>query len=159
MEGSEARYGIPDGLAYALPGKRRQRKVEPPLLVVMNERCTGCSGSPCCAAQCPVDCIHLVYEQGRPVRVWVDNASCVGCLHCLSYELRPRDVVKGGLAAGCAALNAQDPFAKAAVCPWDAIEVLPFADGVLRSARFYPQAHRGEGEAPGPSAPTAREYV
>ncbi len=151
MEASESRYTTLDGFAYALPDERRQRKVEPPLLVVVNERCTSCSGSPCCAAQCPVDCIYLVYEQGRPVRVWVDNASCVGCLHCFSYELRPRDVLKGGLAAGCAALSAQGPFAKVAVCPWDAIEVLPFADGVLRSARFYQQARRGEGYVPGPS--------
>ncbi len=131
-----------EGLTYLVPAEVPARKAKPALLVVINGGCTACSGSPLCKTQCPVDCIHFVCAEGRPVRVWVDGDVCIGCLNCFSYEIRPRHLRRPDLPSSCAALNATDVFAKAAVCPWDAIEVLPFELGVSRSAQFYPQPHR-----------------
>ena len=144
-----------DGFTYVIPDEVRPRKVPPPLMVVMNESCTACAGSPSCADPCPVHCIHLVLDQGRPVRVWVDNAACIGCMSCFSHHVRPKDVLKGDSEANCAALNARNPYQKAAICPWDAIEILPFAAAAERSALFYPQPRTCAGRSLSPlrSAP------
>jgi ferredoxin len=135
-------YKTIDGETYAVPKDVRPRKKTPPLVVVMNDNCTSCSGSPMCQTECPVDCIHLVLQEERPVRVWVDNDTCIGCMNCVSYEFRPKHVNLGDVEKNCEALNHKDLAEKDGVCPWDAIEILPFEKGVERSKIFYPQPAR-----------------
>jgi ferredoxin len=130
-------------LTYSVPASiEKVRAKRPPLVVVMNDSCTSCSGSPACVPQCPVDCIHLIHRDGRPVRVYVDNDVCIGCLNCFSDTYRPRHVARGDIVAETARLNGMDISRKNGVCPWDAIEVHPFDAGEKRSAEFYEQPRR-----------------
>ena len=42
-------------------GQTNQRKRKPHILAVINESCTGCSGSPACVEYCPVaDCMFWI---------------------------------------------------------------------------------------------------
>ena len=84
-----------DGFDYDTPVSVKPRKKQPPFIVVMNENCTSCSGSPACLPECPVACIHRMYEDGRPVRVYVDNDICIGCMNCFSDHYRPKSIMKG----------------------------------------------------------------
>ena len=141
------------GLTYSVPIDPKPRKKAPPLVVVMNESCTSCSGSPACQQECPVDCIHMIYDEDRPVRVYVDNEVCIGCMNCLSRDVRPKDVNKGDVDANIARINATDLFQKAGICPWDAIEIHKFDEGEARSHNFYEQPRQVEGDPePAPSA-------
>lgn len=136
---AEYKYEEIDGVTYAVPIDPKPRKKAPPLIVVMNDHCTACSGSPMCMTECPVDCIHPVFEGERPVRVWVDNDICIGCMNCLSYDVRPKNILGPALEANCEELNHKDLSLKNGVCPWDAIELHPFDRGAARSTEFYPQ--------------------
>lgn len=125
---------------YAVPVEiKKKRAKKPPLIVVMNDSCTCCSGSPACMPECPVDCIHLMYRDGRPNRVYVDNEVCIGCLNCFSDTFRPKHVIKGDVRANTDELNDMDLSQKDGVCPWNAIEVHPFDPGAERSREFYDQ--------------------
>ncbi len=127
------------GCTYSVPMGQKPRKKKPPLVIVMNTNCTCCAGSPVCQTECPVDCIHIVYDDGRPARVYVDNDICIGCMNCFSYEYRPKDVNKGDVTENCGRLNKMDLMTKKGPCPWDAIEVHPFEPGAARSHEFYDQ--------------------
>jgi ferredoxin len=135
-----------NGLDYAVPKDPKPRKKAPPFVVVMNENCTSCAGSPACQQECPVDCIHMVYDEGRPARVYVDNDVCIGCMNCLSETYRPKHMLKGDQKANMEGLNKMDLMAKNGVCPWDAIEIHAYAEGVKRSNIFYPQPRQLAGE-------------
>lgn len=124
---------------YSVPIGQKPRKKKPPVVIVMNSNCTCCAGSPVCQTECPVDCIHIVYQEGRPARVYVDNQICIGCMNCFSYEYRPKDVIKGDVKGNSERLNQLDLAAKKGVCPWDAIEVRPFEEGEASSHQFYDQ--------------------
>ena len=129
-------------ITYSVPAKPRKRAKQPPILIVMNDSCTCCSGSPACMPECPVDCIHVMYRGGRPYRVYVDNAVCIGCMNCLSDTLRPKHVIKGDVRANSERINAMDLASKDGVCPWNAIEVHPYEAGEARSREFYEQPRR-----------------
>ncbi|MDP7035284.1 MAG: hypothetical protein QF752_12390 [Planctomycetota bacterium] len=139
-----------EGLDYDTPVSVKPRKKQPPFVVVMNENCTSCAGTPTCLPLCPVSCIHQIYDEGRPVRVYVDNEICIGCMNCFSDHYRPKNINKGDKSENCEKLNRLDERTKQAVCPWDAIEVQPFDSGVERSSLFYSQprsvAEEGENE-------------
>ena len=134
------------GLTYSVPKDPRPRKRKPPLIVVMNESCNCCAGSPVCQSECPVDCIHIINEDGRPHRVYVDNNVCIGCLNCFSYEVRPKNINKGDVDENIKVYNNMDLSQKVGVCPWDAIEIHKFEDGERRSAEFYEQPTSAEPE-------------
>ena len=142
------RYEEVDGARYAVPIAPKPRKKEPPLTVVMNDNCSACSGSPMCMTVCPVDCIHIMYDGNmRPERVYVDYDTCIGCLNCFSFEVRPKHVNKGDRRENLDRFNDMDLMSKKGVCPWDAIEIHEFAAGVEKSTEFYRQ--------PGKAAPAA----
>lgn len=126
-------------LTYSVPLGQKPRKKAPPLVVVMNENCNCCAGSPVCQSECPVDCIHPIYDEGRPMRVYCDTSICIGCMNCFSYDVRPKNIIKGDKQANCDNYNDMDLAQKNGVCPWDAIEILPFDVGVERSDEFYYQ--------------------
>jgi len=84
-----------------------QRKRKPKILAIINDACTGCSGSPICITECPVDnCMYEVENPDAPIfnRVEVDPLLCIGCKKCISKG--PMDTFLEG-------------------CPWDAIEMVP----------------------------------
>jgi len=108
----------------------------------MNDSCTCCSGSPACMPECPVDCIHIMYKDGRPNRVYVENDVCIGCLNCFSNTVRPKHVNKGDVEENIAAYNAMSLSKKDGVCPWDAIIVRKFEEGDAESEEFYVQPRR-----------------
>ncbi len=133
-------YDKIDGAIYSVPKSPKPRKKKPPLIVVMNENCTSCSGSPLCVPECPVDCIHIMMsDDRRPMRVYVDNHACIGCMNCFSFTLRPKNVIKGDAEANAAALNKKSVFDKNGPCPWDAISVYPFDTGAEISEEYYTQ--------------------
>ena len=108
---ADYKYKEIDGLTYSVPKDPKPRKKAPPLLIVMNTSCTCCSGSPVCVLQCPVDCIHPVHdENGRPMRVYVDNDVCIGCMNCLSYDHRLIDGADGARFLRWIAKAIQQPF-------------------------------------------------
>jgi hypothetical protein len=49
--------------------------------------------------------------------------------------------------ANCETYNVQDLSQKNGVCPWDAIEIHVFDEGVERSAEFYAQPPKPDAEA------------
>ena len=129
-----------DGLEYSVPVGQKPRKKAPPYIVVMNDNCTSCAGSPMCMTECPVDCIHIMYEEDhRPQRVYVDNDVCIGCMNCFSYEVRPKVINKGDARENMEKYNLMDLMSKQGVCPWDAIELHFYKEGVERSELFYEQ--------------------
>jgi ferredoxin len=90
--------------------KSAQRKRKPHILAVINECCTGCSGSPACVDYCPVsDCMFWVPDSNHPHfgRIVVDPLLCIGCKLCTSKG------PDGAFLEGC---------------PWDAIDMVPLAE-------------------------------
>ncbi len=91
-------------------GKTDKRKRKPHILAVINESCTGCSGSPACVEYCPVaDCMYWVRDSDNPPfgRIVVDPLICIGCKLCTSKG------PDGAFLEGC---------------PWDAIDMVPLAE-------------------------------
>ena len=83
------------------------RKKKPKILALINENCTGCSGSPVCVGYCPVaDCMYWVPEADHPTFgvIEVDPQLCIGCKLCTSKG--PDGTFLDG-------------------CPWDAIDMVP----------------------------------
>ena len=133
------------------------------LLAVMNESCSSCAGSPICEAHCPVDdCINLLYEELpggglKPYRVFVDNDKCIGCQMCYSDDLTkvqqhketgeifyeyanrkpvPPDAVPKRFQLQLIGTESEDRLDKK-ICPWDAIKMYEFDDGLVMSEYFY----------------------
>ena len=91
-------------------GTTTQRKRKPHILAVINEQCTGCSGSPACVEYCPVqDCMYWAPDEDHPPfgRIIVDPLLCIGCKLCTSKG------PDGAFLEGC---------------PWDAIDMVPLAE-------------------------------
>jgi ferredoxin len=91
-------------------GRTDLRKRKPKLLAVINENCTGCSGSPVCVAYCPVEaCMFWIPDEDHPPfgRIEVDKSTCIGCAKCTSKG--PDGMFLDG-------------------CPWDAIEMVAIED-------------------------------
>jgi ferredoxin len=91
-------------------GTTNQRKRKPHILAVINESCTGCSGSPACVEYCPVaDCMYWSPDEDHPPfgRIIVDPLLCIGCKLCTSKG------PDGAFLEGC---------------PWDAIDMVPLAE-------------------------------
>jgi len=51
-----------------------------------------------------------------------------------------KNVIKGDIKENTARLNNLPENEKVSVCPWNAIEVHPYKDGVEYSKEYYPQA-------------------
>jgi len=88
-------------------GTTGPRKKKPKILAVINENCTGCSGSPVCIGYCPVDdCMYWVPDEESPPfgRIEVDPRLCIGCKLCTTKG--PDGLFLDG-------------------CPWDAIDMVP----------------------------------
>ena len=88
--------------------KRRKRK--PHIMAVINEMCTGCSGSPACVDYCPVgECMFWVPDPDHAPfgHIRVDPLLCIGCKLCTSKG------PDGAFLEGC---------------PWDAIDMVPLAE-------------------------------
>jgi ferredoxin len=91
-------------------GETKRRKRKPHIVAVINEMCTGCSGSPACVDYCPVaDCMFWVPDQEHAPfgRIMVDPILCIGCKLCTSKG------PDGAFLEGC---------------PWDAIDMVPLAE-------------------------------
>jgi len=91
-------------------GTTTKRKRKPHIVAVINEMCTGCSGSPACVEYCPVaDCMFWVPDSDHPPfgRILVDPLLCIGCKLCTSKG------PDGSFLEGC---------------PWDAIDMVPLAE-------------------------------
>jgi ferredoxin len=91
-------------------GQSNRRKRKPHILAVINESCTGCSGSPACVEYCPVaDCMYWSPDFDHPPfgRIIVDPLLCIGCKLCTSKG--PDGTFLEG-------------------CPWDAIDMVPLAE-------------------------------
>jgi len=86
-------------------GNTAPRKKKPMIMAVINENCTGCSGSPVCVAYCPVDkCMYWIPDTEGPFgRIEVDPFLCIGCKLCTSKG--PDGTFLDG-------------------CPWDAIDMV-----------------------------------
>lgn len=87
-----------------------KRKRKPHILAVINDQCTGCSGSPACIDYCPVaECMYWVPDADHPPfgRIEVDELLCIGCKLCTSKG--PDGTFLEG-------------------CPWDAIDMVPLAE-------------------------------
>lgn len=86
---------------------KKDRKAKKRLVAVVDDRCTGCAGSPVCIAMCPVDRVieYVPDEDAYPFgKVRIDADRCIGCTLCVSkgYD--------GALTEGC---------------PWEAITMVP----------------------------------
>ncbi len=91
-------------------GTSNKRKRKPHILAVINENCTGCSGSPACVEYCPVeDCMYWSPDPDHAPfgRIIVDPLLCIGCKLCTSKG------PDGAFLEGC---------------PWDAIDMRPTAE-------------------------------
>ena len=90
-------------------GRTNLRRKKPKLMAVINESCTGCSGSPACVEYCPVEaCMFWAPDEAHPPfgRIEVDKRLCIGCARCTSKG--PDGTFLDG-------------------CPWDAIDMVPTA--------------------------------
>jgi ferredoxin len=88
-------------------GRTDKRKRIPNILAVINDACTGCSGSPACVEYCPIDaCMFWVPDSDHPPfgTIVVDPLTCIGCKLCTSKG--PDGTFLEG-------------------CPWDAIDMVP----------------------------------
>lgn len=68
-------------------GRTDLRKRKPKQLAIINESCTGCSGSPACVEYCPVEaCMFWIPDEDHPPfgRIEVDKSLCIGCARCTS---------------------------------------------------------------------------
>jgi ferredoxin len=91
-------------------GDSKKRKRKPHIVAVINEMCTGCSGSPACVDYCPVaDCMFWVADADHPPfgRIVADPILCIGCKLCTSKG------PDGAFLEGC---------------PWDAIDMVPLGE-------------------------------
>ena len=91
-------------------GQTNKRKRKPHILAVINENCTGCSGSPACVEYCPVkDCMYWSPDPDHAPfgRIIVDPLLCIGCKLCTSKG------PDGAFLEGC---------------PWDAIDMIALAE-------------------------------
>ena len=91
-------------------GDTKQRKRKPHIVAVINEMCTGCSGSPACVDYCPVAACMFWVPDGEHApfgRIMVDPLLCIGCKLCTSKG------PDGAFLEGC---------------PWDAIDMVPLAE-------------------------------
>jgi ferredoxin len=91
-------------------GTNTKRKRKPHIIAVINDSCTGCSGSPACTEYCPVaECMYWVRDEDHPPfgRIMVDPILCIGCKLCTSKG------PDGAFLEGC---------------PWDAIDLIPLAE-------------------------------
>ena len=93
-------------MANKADGKRKRKPKE---LAVINDNCTGCSGSPACLEYCPVpNCMNYVDDPDTIFGVViVDPALCIGCKKCTSKG--PDGAFLDG-------------------CPWDAIDMIATKD-------------------------------
>ena len=83
-----------------------KRKRKPALVAVINDCCTGCSGSPACVDYCPIEnCMIWIPDDDHPPfgRIEVDPLLCIGCKLCTSKG--PEGTFLDG-------------------CPWDAIDMV-----------------------------------
>ncbi len=106
-------------------GRTNLRKRRPKRLAVINESCTGCSGSPVCVEYCPAEaCMFWVPDEDNPPfgRIEVDKSLCIGCASCTSKG------PDGAFLEGC---------------PWNAIDMVPIEQ--WEAERGGPLA-----DAPGP---------
>ena len=88
-------------------GRTDKRKRIPNILAVINDACTGCSGSPACVEYCPIEaCMFWVPDADHPPfgTIVVDALTCIGCKLCTSKG--PDGTFLEG-------------------CPWDAIDMVP----------------------------------
>ena len=100
----EVEKSFPMSAGTTAPNKRKRK---PHILAVINECCTGCSGSPACIDYCPVpQCMFWVPDLDHPPagRIEVDPLLCIGCKLCTSKG------PDGAFLEGC---------------PWDAIDMVP----------------------------------
>jgi ferredoxin len=91
-------------------GTTTKRKRKPHIVAVINDMCTGCSGSPACVDYCPVaECMYWVEDEDHPPfgHIRVDPVLCIGCKLCTSKG------PDGAFLEGC---------------PWDAIDMVPLAE-------------------------------
>ena len=91
-------------------GTNTKRKRKPHIIAVINEQCTGCSGSPACVDYCPVEkCMYWQSDPEHPPfgNIIVDPILCIGCKLCTSKG------PDGAFLEGC---------------PWDAIDMIPLAE-------------------------------
>ena len=91
-------------------GQTAPRKKKPKILAVINDQCTGCSGSPVCVDYCPVgECMYWVpaEEDSHFGIIVVDPMLCIGCKLCTSKG------PDGGFLEGC---------------PWDAIDMVDLTE-------------------------------
>ncbi len=108
-------------------GRTDLRKRKPKRLAVINENCTGCSGSPACVEYCPVEaCMFWVPDEDTPPfgRIEVDKGLCIGCAACTSKG--PDGTFLDG-------------------CPRDAIEMVPTEAGEAEHALELADAPGPEG--------------
>lgn len=88
------------------PKLKGKRKRKPKRIAVIQDSCTGCSGSPVCQEYCPTEkCMVLVTDEDNPTFqvMTVDPLKCMGCTKCMSKG--PDGTFLDG-------------------CPWDAIEMM-----------------------------------
>jgi len=91
-------------------GTSTKRKRKPHSMAVINEICTGCSGSPAWVDYCPVaECMYWVEDPDHAPFgcIRVDPLLCIGCKLCSSKG------PDGAFLEGC---------------PWDAIDMVPIAE-------------------------------
>jgi ferredoxin len=91
-------------------GTDNKRKRKPHIVAVINDSCTGCSGSPACVEYCPVaECMYWVPGNDETPfgTIRVDPMLCIGCKLCTSKG--PDGTFLEG-------------------CPWDAIDLIPLAE-------------------------------
>ena len=103
------------------------------LLAVMNESCSSCAGSPICEAHCPVDdCINLLYEE-LPGGIFYEYANR---FYDANRKPVPPDAVPKRFQLQLIGTESEDRLDKK-ICPWDAIKMYEFDDGLVMSEYFY----------------------
>ena len=101
-------------------GKTTLRKKKPRQLAIINDKCTGCAGSPVCVDYCPVEmCMFWVPDPDAPPFgiIEVDKSTCIGCARCMTKG--PEGMQLDG-------------------CPWDAIEMVDTKDWEVQTGVTLP---------------------